>query len=252
MSIENTTQQLRVLKYKGMLEEFEAQATSTEYDHMSFMERFALIVEAEYLRRKNSRVALRHRQAGFAQRDACIEGINYSCERNISKDTMLTLASCSYIKRQENILILGASDSGKTYLSCALGNAACRRDIKVSYHRLTDLFAILELAEETGKLIRTFRHLATVPVLVIDDFLLSVPTLKQVQMLVELTEQRERTASTIICSQLNPRDWHKRIDEAIQANCIYSRLVPSAHMIELKGKTPMREHYSTIGKAIEE
>jgi DNA replication protein DnaC len=248
MSIENTTEQLRILKYKGMLEEFEAQIASSEYDHMPFVERFSLIVEAEYLRRKNSRIQLRHRQAGFAQKDACIEGINYSCQRNLNKDTILTLASCTYVKRQENILILGASDSGKTYISCALGNAACRRDIKVSYHRLTDLFSALELAEESGKLIRTFRNLVTVPVLVIDDFLLSVPSLKQVQMLVELSEQRERTASTIICSQLNPRDWHKRIDEAIQANCIYSRLVPSAHIIEMKGSTPMREHYSTVGR----
>jgi DNA replication protein DnaC len=116
----------------------------------------------------------------------------------------------------------------------------------VAYIRLTDLFEALDRAEATGKLTKEFRYYATVSVLVLDDFLLSVPTLKQVQSLVELMEQRERTSSTIICSQLDPHNWHKRIDEAIQANCIYSRVVPTAHVIELKGKTPMRERYSTL------
>ncbi|MDR0308963.1 MAG: ATP-binding protein [Coriobacteriales bacterium] len=238
---------LRALRYRGMLEEFEAQLKSNEYDSLSFIERFSLLVEAEYLRKQNSRIQLRNKKAGFAQGDACIEGIDYSLDRNINKDTILKLASCTYVSRHENILILGPSDSGKSYLGCALGNAACRRDIKVSYMRLADLFESLDRAETAGRLTKVFRFFATVSILVLDDFLLSVPTLKQVQILVELMEQRERTASTIICSQLAPRDWHKRIDEAIQANCIYSRLVPSAHLIELKGATPMRERYSTIG-----
>jgi DNA replication protein DnaC len=252
MRLEATTEMLRSLKYKGMLEEFEAQMKSSEYDTLPFHERFSLLVEAEYLRKQNSRISLRHKKAAFAQRDACIEGIDYAPDRNINKDSILKLASCSYVGRQENILILGPSDSGKTYLGCALGNAACRRDIKVAYVRLSDLFVALERAEMNGRITKEFRHLATVPVLVIDDFLLSVPTLKQVQVLVELLEQRERAASTIVCSQLDPRDWHKRIDEAIQANCIYSRLVPSSHVIELKGATPMRERYSTISTALKE
>jgi DNA replication protein DnaC len=248
MGIDTAKEQLRYLRLTGMLEELEAQMQTQEYDSMSFVERISLLVDAEYLKKRNGRAQLRHRQARFAQGDACIEGIDYAADRDLNKDSVLRLASCTYVKRHENILVLGPSDSGKTYLSCALGNAACRREIKVFYRRLADLFAALDHAEQSGCLTKLFRHYTSVPVLILDDFLLSVPTLKQVQTLVELLEQREHNASTIVCAQLHPRDWHKRIDEAIQANCIHSRLVPSAHVIDLKGGMPMREKYSSVGK----
>jgi len=248
MGMDTARDQLRYLGMSGMLDELEAQMGSNQYDGLAFSERFSLLVDAEYMRKKNNRAELRHRQARFSQGSACIEGLDYSPDRNLNKDAVLTLASCAYVARHENILLLGSSDSGKTYLACALGNAACRREIKVAYHRLTDLFQVFDQAENTGGLGKVFRRYATVPVLVIDDFLLSVPTLKQVQTLMELLDQREHIASTIICSQLHPRDWHKRIDEAIQANCIYSRLVPAAHVIELNSAVPMRERYSTVGR----
>ena len=248
MGTESIKDRLRELKLKGMLEEFEAQIEGDSYDGLSFTERFSLIVEAEQIKKRNSRTQLRHRQANFAQKGACIEDIDYTVDRNLSKETVLRLASCAYAGKHENVLVLGPSDSGKTYLSCALGNAACRRDIKVSYSRLADLFSVLEQAERVGRLTKVFRFYSSVPILIIDDFLLSVPTLRQVQTLVELSEQRERTTSTIVCAQLHPRDWSKRIDEAIQANCIHSRLVPGAHVIELKGGMPMRERYSSLNE----
>jgi DNA replication protein DnaC len=242
MGANMTIEYLGRLKLGGMAEAYADQMESGQYDKMSFEDRFALIVEAEYLRKKNNRIALRHRKAAFAQGDARIEDIDYSPDRELERDTILRLASCNYVKRFENILVLGASDSGKSFLGCALGNAACRHDIKVKYYRLTDLFEHLEVARLSGGLQKAFKELASVSVLVLDDFLLSVPTIQQAQLLVELLEKREFGASTIICSQLDPKDWHKRIDEQIQANCLYSRIVPAAHIIVIKGK-PMRERY---------
>jgi DNA replication protein DnaC len=242
MGIETTMDRLHHLKYRGMAEAYEEQLAGGSYDGMSFDERFGLLVEGEYLLKKNKKIGLRHRQAKFAQSSACIENIDYSHDRGLVKDTVLRLASCRYIAKKENIVLMGQSDSGKSYLGCALGNAACRNDIRVRYFRLSDLFAHLGKADVAGTLSKCFREIAGVALLILDDFLLSVPTIGQIQTLVELLEQREYAGSTIICTQLNPRDWQKRIDEVIQANCIYSRIVPAAHLIELKG-TPMREKY---------
>lgn len=99
----------------------------------------------------------------------------------------------------------------------------------------------MEQGEKEGKYRRLFRDYCRVPVLVIDDYLLSIPTVKHVQLLLELVEHREFTGSTIICSQLHPSNWQQRIDEKIQANSIYSRLVPQAHWVEIGGDQPMRE-----------
>jgi len=246
MGIETTMDRLYQLKCRGMTEAYEEQLSCGSYDGMSFDERFGLLVESEYLRKKNRKIGLRNRQAKFAQSGACIENIDYSHDRGLVKDTVLRLASCSYVARRENIVVMGQSDSGKSYLGCALGNAACRNDIKVRYFRLSDLFTHLDKTDAAGTLSKGFRELAAVPLLILDDFLLSVPTIGQIQTLVELLEQREYAGSTIICTQLDPKDWQKRIDEAIQANCIYSRIVPAAHLIELKGM-PMREKYRFAG-----
>ena len=126
MGIEAIKNKLRELKLKGTLEEFEAQLEGGSYDSLSFTERFSLIVEAEQIKKHNTRTQLRHRQANFAQKNACIEDIDYTADRNLSKETILRLASCAWAGKHENVLVLGPSDSGKTYLSYALGNAGMR------------------------------------------------------------------------------------------------------------------------------
>ena len=168
-----------------------------------------------------------------------------TADRALDRTTLLRLASCEYISRHENILVLGASDSGKTYIGCALGGAACRRGIRVRYTRLVDMFSALAEAEVNGKYLKKFKEYSAVPLLLLDDFMLSIPTIKEVQILIELCERREFTGSTIVCSQLAPADWQKRIDEKIQANAIHSRLVPSSHELLIKGIRPMRERLST-------
>ena len=107
------------------------------------------------------------------------------------------------------------------------------------------MFSALAEAESAGKYLKKFKEYATVPLLLLDDFMLSIPTIKEVQILIELCERREFSGSTIVCSQMAPAKWQKRIDEKIQANAIHSRLVPSSHELLIKGISPMRERLST-------
>jgi DNA replication protein DnaC len=248
MSVQANKDLLRALKLKGMLDEYDAEVQSGQFDSLPFDERLNYLLCAEESRKRDNRTRNRHNKAHFAQADACIEDILYDADRGLDKATILRLASCEYVSRHENILILGASDSGKTYLGCAIGGAACRRGIKVCYSRLTEVFSILANAEKDGKYLKKFREYATVPVLLLDDFMLTTPTIKEVQILIELCERREFSGSTIVCSQMHPSDWQKRIDEKIQANAIYSRLVPSAHEVTIKGGRPMRERVSQVKK----
>lgn len=241
MTDETLCQMMADLGCKGMLAEFEAHAASPEVRALPFNDRLALIIGAERDLKRSNKARNCCNLAKFAQSDACIEDIIYDADRKLDRDRIATLSACAYIRAHENILVLGASDSGKTFVSCALGNAACRRGIKVRYIRLADLFAEIELAEQAGRYQKAFREYCRIPLLIIDDYLLSIPTVKQVQLLLELVEHREFTGSTIVCSQLHPSDWQQRINEKIQANSIYSRLVPQAHWLEIGGGQPMRE-----------
>ena len=244
MSIETNKELMRELKLKGMLFEYEAECESSQFHHVPFDERLAYLLGAKDSRKRDMRTRTRHNMAHFAQPSACIEDIIYDTDRALDKSVILRLASCEYINRHENILVLGASDSGKTYIGCALGAAACRRNIQVRYTRLVDMFSALAEAESAGKYLKKFKEYATVPLLLLDDFMLSIPTIKEVQILIELCERREFSGSTIVYSQMAPAKWQKRIDEKIQANAIHSRLVPSSHELLIKGIRPMWERLS--------
>jgi DNA replication protein DnaC len=237
---------MRTLKLKGALAEYEAELESSQYSMLPFDERLGYLLAAEDNHKRDNRTRIRHNKARFAQPGACIEDIIYDVDRELDKTLILQLASCDFVSRRENVLVLGASDSGKTYLGCALGGAACRRGIRVLYARLADMFTRLAEAEVKGGYQKMFRAYTSVPVLLLDDFMLSIPSIKDVQTLIELCERREFTGSTIVCSQMAPADWQKRIDEKIQANAIYSRLVPNAHELVIKGGKPMRERLSTV------
>lgn len=241
MTEETIRQAMMDLKCKGMLAEYDEQQKIPEIKTLSFDERFGLLLGAERDLKRSNKMQNCLNLAKFSQPDACIEDIIYDADRKLDKDAIVKLSTCAYIKDHDNILVLGASDCGKSFISCALGNAACRRGIKVKYIRLSDFFSQIEQAEQDGKYRKLFREYCRYPLLILDDFMLSIPTVKQVQLLLELVEHREFTASTIICSQLHPSNWQQRIDEKIQANSIYSRLVPQAHWIEIGGDQPMRE-----------
>jgi len=245
MSIESNKELMRTLKLKGMLDEYDVECGTSDFDVIPFDDRLGYLLTAEDSRKRDNRTRNRHNKARFAQPDACIEDIIYDTDRALDRSEILRLSSCEYVGRHDNILVLGASDSGKTYIGCALGGAACRRGFKVRYTRLTDMFEALAQAEVNGGYLKAFREYATVPVLLLDDFMLAIPSIKEVQILVELCERREFSGSTIVCSQMAPEEWQGRMDEKIQANAIYSRLVPAAHRLFIKGNKPMRERLRT-------
>lgn len=228
------------LKLKGMLKEYEVQLDGG-FPDMTFDERLAMLLQAQCDLKRSNSIASMNAKAKFSQPGACIEDIDYSEDRGLDKRLILELASCSYVRNNQNVLVLGASDCGKTYMGCALGNAACRHQLKTRYVRLADMFKDLEQAALNGDYIKKFNEYAKVKVLILDDFLVSIPTIEQVQTLLELVERREYSGSTIVCTLLHPSDWQARIDEKIQANSIYSRLVPNSQWIEIKGDVPMRE-----------
>jgi len=234
------------LGYRGMLAEYETQCDG-ECPTMSFNERFGILLQAQYDAKRSGRIRNFHQQAKFSQPFACIEDVDYAADRKLDAGLIGELASCSFVSNRENVLVLGASDCGKSFLGCALGNAACRHQVKTKHLRLADMFNLLAKAEAEGKYLRTFNDLARTPLLILDDFLVSIPTIKQVQILLELVERREYGGSTIVCTLLHPSDWQQRIDEKIQANSIHARLVPNAHWIEIGGNTPMRERMGSNG-----
>jgi DNA replication protein DnaC len=142
----NTVQKLHEMKLSVMAAAFQKQTTDQAFADMSFEERFGLVVDSEWASRKSNRLTRLIRKADFAWPGACLEDVEYNADRQLDKALIARLGTCGYIDECHNIILLGASGCGKTWLACAFGNAACRNYYTVRYVRLPDLLTELAIA----------------------------------------------------------------------------------------------------------
>ena len=162
-------EQLKTLRWQGVLEAFQEQIGTPDINRLSFDERFALLIERECLVRDNRKLTNRLRQAKLKEQ-ACIEDIDYSGERQLSRTVITRLAQCNFIARKENLLITGPTGTGKTYLACAFANQACRQGYGARYIRLPKLFQAITIAKGDGSYIKLMEHVSKLSLLVLDDW----------------------------------------------------------------------------------
>lgn len=234
---EPTTERLQALRLHGMLQAWQEQNRQADMAQLGFDERFALLVEAEWLRRENERLVRHLREAKLRLSHACLEDIDYSARRELDRAQMRQLATCRWIAEHQSVLISGATGTGKTFVACALAQQACRHGYRAVYRRASRLFDELTLARADGTYTRLLSRLARTDVLVIDDFGLAPLEDQQRQDLLELLEDRHDLHSTIVASQLPVAKWHDHIDEPTLADAICDRLLHNAHRLVLKGPT---------------
>ena len=147
MNNPSTVEQLREMRFSAMANEFEAQLKDpTTYAQIPFEDRFGLLVDAEWNRRQANRLVRRIRDARLDIPSATMEGIEYHEDRKLDKAQLIRFATCNYIDDEHHIILQGATGNGKTYIACALGNAACRKFKTVRYVRMPELLDELTIA----------------------------------------------------------------------------------------------------------
>ena len=142
MTNEITIQKLKEMRLSAMADAFSQQLSDTQLLNLTFEERLSLLVDTEYLSRKNNKVYRLIRNATFDQSHASIADINYSNGRNLNKSMIQQLATCKFIEANNNVIIMGASGAGKSYLACAIGIEACKHHFTVRYIRMPELLLV--------------------------------------------------------------------------------------------------------------
>lgn len=247
MTNETTVEKLRDMRLTAFAESFQDQLRTPSISSLSFEERLGLLVDVEWTSRKNNRLRKLIRSADFDQSHASIAGIDYRPSRKLDKSEILRLATCKYIDEHHNVIIMGATGTGKSYIACAFGIAACQKFKTVKYIRLPDLLVELAVARNEGTYKRLLNQYKKLQLLILDEWMLVSLAEHEARDLLEIIHARHHRSSTIFCSQFAPAGWHAKIGEATIADAILDRIVHDSYMIEIHSDPSDRSMREVFG-----
>ena len=243
---EATINKLRDMRLSAMAEAFRRQIQSSAMNDLSFSERFGILVDHELDTRNNNRIKRLIHKADFPISSACMEDIEYLSDRKLNKEQLLELSTCSFIMNKHNVIILGATGAGKTYLGCALGMAACRHFLSVKYIRLPDLLDELSVAKGEGVFQKVIQSYKKTNLLILDEWLLVPLAVPESRDLLEIVDSRSTHCSTIFLSQFDVSGWRAKITYEPLSEAILDRIVHNSHNIKIGGEESMRKRKSLV------
>ena len=224
------------MKLQGMAGSYEAVLGLPVNQHPEAHQMIATLLDAEMQHRAHRKMELSLRLSRLRY-PATLQDIDCAESRNLKKEHLLALAGPGYLQRGENILITGATGSGKSYLACALGHQACLLGYRALYFNMNRLTEQIALAKTDGSLIKWLNRIQKAQLIILDDFALQPIDQPTKLILLQILEDRYEAAATLICSQLPVNKWYEYFDEPTLADAILDRIIPKAHRIELKGNS---------------
>jgi len=234
--MEETLSRLRQMGLTAMADEVVRQQHDPATVPLAFEERFGWVVEAEWIARANRQLA-RRLQDAHLRVAATPEAIDYGAPRQWNATLVRQLAQGLWVGHHQTVLITGPTGVGKTFVLCALGHAACRRNFRVRYYRMPRLLADSLTAKQRGTWFAWMRALQRLDLLLLDDWGLYPITLDESRDLLELIDSRYEQRATAIASQLPVEQWYQWFPDATVADAVLDRLVHHAHRLTIQGES---------------
>lgn len=240
--LENIIRIMREMRLPAMADELVLLIESNEIATLQIEEILERITESEQFSRKNHTITKLKKKGKLSQANANLNDIEYKPERKLNKKVLEQLSSNDYIVKHRNVVVLGACGTGKSYICNALGNHACESGYSVLYCRLFEYVSEANLEKLSyGEAIRTINKYTKPEVLIIDDFLIHEINEQEAALLFKVLEYRYGNKTTIISSQLEPKEWHKHLGGYILADSILDRILPNSYRLILSGNSLRQE-----------
>lgn len=230
------------MRLSVMAQDYRRQMELPAMSALSFDDRFAMMVDAEWLSRQENKLKRLIKAADLREPGARLEDIDFNPRRKLDKGDIARLSDCAWIKEGKNLFITGATGTGKTYLSSAFGNAACRLGLSVRSFRVNRLLTDLAIGRGDGSYNKFIAAMKKPDLLILDDFGMAPIDPAACRDFLEVIDERHGAKSVLITAQLPVSSWHGIFDDATIADAVLDRLVHNAYRIEPKGPTMRREH----------
>ena len=237
-----TIDKLNQMKLFGMVQALEEQLAATETAALPFEERLGMLVDREVDYRANKRLTRLLKEAKLKQ-PSCVEEVDFRHPRGLDRSSFFSLAECRWILDHHNLIITGPTGVGKSFISCALGNKACRLGYTVRYWRTSRLLQTVAVARLDGSYPTLIHRLQKTELLLLDDWGISPFQVEEARDLLDIVEDRNQSRSTLITSQLPISQWHDVFADPTLADAILDRLVHNAYKLELRGDSMRKLMY---------
>lgn len=227
---QQTLTQLRDLRLILMADALARQMEQPRLHDLGFEERLSLLVDFEWTERQSRKMKRLICSAGLPEA-ANLEALDFRAARGLEKSQVASLGSCDWIRRQQNLIILGATGAGKTWLARAFANQACRSKFVVKFYKASDLFSDINIAMLDGSLPKLKLALSKPSLLLIDDLGVGEMTAGIAHVLLDIVDRRMRTGALLTTSQYPPEQWHSMFPDPSVADAILDRIVHQAHRV---------------------
>ena len=234
MTVEETIDKLMQLRLPHMAAALRSALERAAGSALSLEDCVGLMVDREWTERDNRRTGRRIKDAKLGMQ-ACVEDLWCDPARGLDKAVARSLGACGWVRAKQNVIVIGMTGTGKSYVSAALAEAACRRGYRALRVRVPRLLDQLAVARADGSYGATLGRLAKLDVLVLDDLLIAPLKETERRDLLEVLEDRYDQRSTIVTSQVPTKSWHEMLADPTVADAICDRLVHNAHVLSLKG-----------------
>ena len=236
MLIEETIEKLLAMRLPTMAAATREILQNAPSEQLSFEDKLGLVVDREWTERDNRRVARRIKEARLST-SASLEQVDCDAARGLDKTLVRQLMTCQWVKHKQNIIITGATGTGKSFVAAALAEAVCRQGLRALFVRVPRIVEELAVARASGTYSSTLAKISRIDVVVLDDFLLTPIKDAERRDLLEVLEDRYSRASTIITSQMPTKTWHDALNDPTIADAICDRVLHNAHLVELSGQS---------------
>lgn len=237
MSILNTSLRLSELGLHGMANAYDRQLSQPQLQQEAFDVRLSLMLDAEHSSRETRKIERLVKAARMRESQATLEDIDYKASRALDRSTVMNLAECEWLRRRQNLILTGATGTGKTWLACAFGNQACRQGFTTVYRTATQLFEDILLSQADNTLPKLRRQLVRTQLLIIDDLGIGGISVQLGPLLLEIIDQQSRNGSLLITSQYPQEKWYELFADPTIADAILDRIIHKSHTLQLKGES---------------